>query len=182
MDEVLAHCPDPPKWKMIGLFNDISYGATTNFDLDEILAPKEKGRLSEAEISQTCYTALQVAPIDLLIAYGVKPNAVMGHSSGEITAVYACGAITAAEAILIAYYRGKVVHGISSNLARGMAAVGLGAKAVAKYLQSGVLIGCENSPSSVTLTGDRVILEIVIENILKDQPEIFARVPRVDRA
>jgi acyl transferase domain-containing protein len=122
LDDVLASLPDPPKWKL----------------LDEIMAPKKSSRLSQAELSQPCCTALQIAFVDLLTSWNFKPDAVVGHSSGEIGAAYASGAITSREAILIAYFRGKVMLSLDPSLVGGMAAVGLGAETVTKYLQPGV--------------------------------------------
>jgi acyl transferase domain-containing protein len=63
-----------------------------------------------------------------------------------------------------------------------MAAVGLGAEQVQEYLEPGVLIGCENSPSSVTLTGDKEILDQVVAKIKRDDPSMLARALQVDRA
>lgn len=120
--------------------------------------------------------------VDLLTTWNIKPDAVVGHSSGEIAAAYACGSITSREAILIAYYRGQVVRSLGSTHIGAMAAVGLGAEAVAEYLQPGVIIGCENSPDSTTLTGDKDALEIVMENISKENPETLVRLLQVDRA
>lgn len=137
--------------------------------------------MSEAELSQPCCTALQVALVELLWEYGIKPEAVVGHSSGEIAAAYASGAITRKEAIIIAYYRGKVLQGIDPSRG-GMAAIGLGADEVQPYLQPGVLVGCENSPSSVTLTGDKQVLDEVIAKIKQDDPAMLARALQVDRA
>lgn len=114
--------------------------------------------------------------------WGVEPRAVLGHSSGEIAAAYACGAINSVEAILIAYYRGQVTKGLGKVHAGGMAAVGLGRQDVSSFLQPGVVIGCENSPSSVTLTGDMDTLETVMCNIQDAFPETLVRTLRVECA
>lgn len=105
----------------------------------------------------------------------------MGHSSGEIAAAYACGAITSREAIIIAYYRGKVLLEIDPSVG-GMAAIGLGAQQIKPYLRPGVLVGCENSPNSVTLTGDKEALQGVTEEIKALHPDALVRSLRVDRA
>jgi len=150
--------------------------------LDEILQPKQRTRLSSAEFSQPCCTAIQLALVDLLSKWNVKPAAVVGHSSGEIAAAYACGSITATEAILIAYYRGQVVRGVGSTRHGGMAAIGLGRERVTQYLLSGVAIGCENSPESVTLSGDADTLEDIMGLIRNDHPDVLVRSLRVDCA
>ncbi|WYZ43619.1 hypothetical protein EsH8_VII_000055 [Colletotrichum jinshuiense] len=167
MDEFLHMLPDGPDWNLI----------------DEILAPKSRSRISSAEISQPCCTAIQLALVDLLASYNVKPGAVVGHSSGEIAAAYASGAITAKEAIAIAYYRGKVMLAVDPAKTRGgMTAVGLGSDKVEPYLSNGVMIGCENSPESTTLTGEKEALERVAQQIREANPDILVRELHVDRA
>jgi acyl transferase domain-containing protein len=150
--------------------------------LDEILQPKQQSRLSDAEFSQPCCTAIQIALVDIFSKWNVKPAVVVGHSSGEIAAAYACGSITATEAILIAYYRGQVVRGVGKTRHGGMAAIGLGRERVRKYLLSGVVIGCENSPESVTLSGDAGTLGDIIGQIQNEHPDVLVRLLRVDCA
>lgn len=151
--------------------------------IDQLLASKKASKLSQAEISQPCCTALQVALVDLLARCGVTPAAVVGHSSGEIAAAYACGAITSNEAILIAYYRGKAMLQLDpAKVSGGMAAVGLGADSVTPFLEPGVVVGCENSPNSTTITGDAEVLQRVMKAIKDAHPETLVRALQVDRA
>jgi acyl transferase domain-containing protein len=110
----------------------------------------------------------------------VSPATVVGHSSGEIAAAYACGAITASEAITVAYYRGFIAK--KRSKAGGMAAVGLSRKEVNVFLVSGVVIASENSPSSVTLSGDQVALNYVCSRVKNELPETFVRHLQVDTA
>ena len=63
-----------------------------------------------AEFSQPLCTAIQIALVDTLAALGIQPDAVIGHSSGEIAGAYAAGALTAEEAILSALHRGAVTR------------------------------------------------------------------------
>jgi acyl transferase domain-containing protein len=146
------------------------------------LRPKESSRLSDAEFSQPCCTAIQIGLVDLLASCNIRPAGVVGHSSGEIAAAYACGAITASSAITIAYYRGQAVKELPANLDGGMAAIGLGSDEVTPFLKPGVSIGCENSPESTTLTGDRTVLEEVMESIRAAYPETLVRALRVNCA
>ena len=166
MDAVLSSLPEPPPWTL----------------RDEIMKSRAKSRLLEAEFSQPCCTAIQIALVDLLTKWGVKPAGVVGHSSGEIGAGYAAKVITASEAILIAYNRGLATVGLGNIHRGGMAAVGLGRNEVTPYLRTGVIIGCENSPNSTTLTGDLEILEATMAAIQKDQPEVFVRALQVECA
>lgn len=133
--------------------------------------------IESPELSQPLCTALQVGLVEVLRSWNIHPSAVVGHSSGEIAAAYTTGAITAEQAIKIAYFRGQV-----SKLLRtegGMAAVGLSRDIVADYLEDGVIIACENSPESVTISGDKSIVVKVLSRISEAFPTAFCRHLRV---
>lgn len=54
------------------------------FGTDEMLRTKECSNIDDPEISQTLCTILQIALVNLLRSFGIRPHAVVGHSSGEI--------------------------------------------------------------------------------------------------
>ncbi|EJP66434.1 polyketide synthase, putative [Beauveria bassiana ARSEF 2860] len=167
MQAILQSLPDGPAWSLI----------------DTLLAPKASSRLTEAEISQPCCTAVQVALVDLLGHYGVRPDAVVGHSSGEIAAAYASGAISTEAAMRIAYYRGLVMPLLdATSRLGGMAAIGLKPQDIKPLLQSGVVVGCENSPSNTTITGDKDALDKTMDSIRAAYPGVLVRKLHVDRA
>ncbi|UNI19406.1 Type I Iterative PKS [Purpureocillium takamizusanense] len=119
--------------------------------------------IDRAELSQPATTCLQIALLDLLASFGVRPSVVLGHSSGEIAAAYAAGALSRSSAIKVAYHRGVLSSGLASkwNRSLAMTAVGLSRDHIRPYLDrlqsehgsTHVAIGCVNSPKSVTLTG-----------------------------
>ncbi|RYO89871.1 hypothetical protein DL766_010402 [Monosporascus sp. MC13-8B] len=152
---------------------------------EQLMLPKETSQVYKAELSQPLCTAVQVMVVNHLRRWGVQCAAVIGHSSGEIGAAYACGAITMDEAIICAYLRGRAMNTRKSMMpvrAGGMAAVGLAASDAQKYLVDGVVVGCENSPSSTTLSGDEEKLTGVLEAIKQDRPEVFSKRLAVDMA
>ncbi|KAH6612780.1 PKSKA1, partial [Chaetomium sp. MPI-SDFR-AT-0129] len=147
LDEVLQALPEPPSWTL----------------LEELTAVRTPEALRQPEFSQPLVTALQLAQLDVLNSWGIRPVAVVGHSSGEIAAAAAAGLMTYGDAIKTAYYRGK-----AAKLAKdattaakeaepvGMLAVGIGADAVEPFLrpdEGKVQIACYNSPSSLTMSG-----------------------------
>lgn len=87
----------------------------------ELGRSEAESQLRRTEYSQPACTALQVALVDLLRAWGVAPVAVVGHSSGEIAAAYAAGFLTHDAAIRIAWLRGQVSASVAQN--GGMLAV-----------------------------------------------------------
>jgi acyl transferase domain-containing protein len=143
-------------------------------------APEEESRLHEAEYSQPCLIAIQVALVELLRSWGVSPSAVVGHSSGETAAAFATGAITAEEAILIAYHRGQINRLIKAAHQGSMAAVGLSRRQVEPFLRPGVIIGCENSPENVTLSGESEVLRTILLDIVSQCPGVLSRSLRVE--
>jgi len=67
--------------------------------VEELSKDEKDTRLGEAELSQPATTAIQLALVDLYKSLGIKPTRVVGHSSGEIGAAYAAGALSHEAAI-----------------------------------------------------------------------------------
>ncbi|KAL4896611.1 hypothetical protein BDV59DRAFT_198970 [Aspergillus ambiguus] len=154
---------------------------------EELSKSKEKSDINQPHISQPLCTALQLALTDLLSSWGVRPSAVTGHSSGEIAAAYSTGAISLQDAMVAAYYRGYVAKKVKlehPELCGGMLAVGASAMEVGTIIKSaglsGVGVACENSPSSVTVSGDQNVLDELAA--LLETRELFNRKLRVDVA
>lgn len=148
-DEVLRALPDAPEWSILA----------------ELQKTKETSLLGETLYSQTICTALQLALVDLMAAWGIKPSAVVGHSSGEMGASYAAGILSFENALLAAYYRGRYMSASTdSGVAGGMMAVGLPENECLEELKpyAGRLnIAAVNSPSTMTVSGDKdAILEL----------------------
>ncbi|XXH01498.1 hypothetical protein Hte_007858 [Hypoxylon texense] len=148
-----------------------------SWTIEEILSDtEEKTDIHRPEYSQPLCTAIQIALVDLLARWGVRPVATVGHSSGEIGAAYAAGRISAEGAIAAAYFRGKAAASLRSDGA--MLAVGLGTDAASTYIeQTGVegrvVVACDNSPSSATLSGDYTAI-MKLKSLFDDEM-VFAR-------
>ncbi|KAL7945289.1 putative polyketide synthase [Trichoderma barbatum] len=152
----------------------IRMGATWRL-VDELKKPKETSRINDAELAQPCCTAIQVALVDLLASWGVHPDLVCGHSSGEIAAAYAGGSLTAPEAVKVAYHRGKSVYYLmlkKGTRQGGMLAAGLSEadaqKYLSKYSEQIVNVACINSPTSVTLSGDVAAIDEIASKLEED--------------
>lgn len=165
MDAALQQLPEPPRWTIQGRL---------------LLADQESA--DRAAIAQPLSTAVQIALANLLIKYGVKPCAAVGHSSGEIAAAYVAGSLTMSEAIVCSYLRGLAIERQKSPRKGCMAAVGMSQERASSYLIEGVQVACVNSPSSVTLSGDADAVQQVMESIKSQDAEAFVRKLRVDVA
>ncbi|KAI0803477.1 hypothetical protein GGR55DRAFT_682621 [Xylaria sp. FL0064] len=156
-----------------------------SFSMAELLLHSDEDsmkRINDADIAQPICTAIQIALVDLFAQWNITPKVSIGHSSGEIGAAYAAGLISAPEAILAAFCRGRAV---AAHSPRGsMLAVGLGAHEVEKYLSTfaveDVCIACENSPSSVTLSGKEIPISQLKDKLTSEK--IFARELHTGRA
>ncbi|KAK8074380.1 hypothetical protein PG997_009043 [Apiospora hydei] len=141
----------------------------------------EHGRdINAAEYAQPLCTAIQIGLVNLLRSWNIQPDGVVGHSSGEVAAAYAAGALEMEDALLVAFYRG-----IASNQQTrpgAMAAVGLGRDEVSSLLSNGATIACENSKSSTTISGDLSAVEATLDRVRRHKPEALARKLKVDRA
>lgn len=164
LDNVLQKLPHAPAWSL----------------RKALLDPKETSQINHVTRSQPLCTAIQIAFVDLLRKWGIEAEAVIGHSSGEIAAAYAAGFLTAAEAIIVAYYRGYVV-GHSSTLAYqkgGMVATGLDrdtadSEIEALGLADSIRVACVNSPENVTISGDVEGIDKILAHL--QGKGIFAR-------
>lgn len=164
-------------------------GATWSL-LEELNRDKKTTKVHATEISIPVCVALQIALVRLLEAWGITPAGVASHSSGEIAAAFAVGALTHRQAIATAYWRAVLVADESKRVPGApkgaMAAVGLGVDAVQAYLnritkESGKAgVACVNSPQSVTVSGDSDAVQ-EIEDMCK-QDGVFARRLKVQQA
>ncbi|KAL2845909.1 hypothetical protein BJY01DRAFT_177125 [Aspergillus pseudoustus] len=149
--------------------------------LSELCRPKADSRVNEPEFSQPLCTAIQLALVDVLNEFGVLPSAVLGHSSGEIAAAYAAGAVSFKDAITIAYHRGRLAGElVAGNTSPGaMIAVGAAPDVAEKHINTigsahgRMRVACFNSPSSVTVSGDVAAIDRLKE--LLDGEGVFNR-------
>ncbi|KAL1869097.1 Type I Iterative PKS [Diaporthe australafricana] len=150
----------------------------------------ETTKIDQPLYSQTLCTVLQVALVDLLASWNLAPKRVIGHSSGEIGAAYAAGALDRESAWKVAYYRGVVsAKPAADNMRGAMMAIGCTADEVAPLVaqvneklgaDGELVIACYNSPHSLTLSGDEAKIDALVE--AASSKKLFARKLRVARA
>lgn len=147
--------------------------------MQELLADEGGSRINETRIAQPAIFALQVALSRLWQSWGIVPDAIVGHSVGEIAAAHVAGALSLSDAVRVIFHRSRLqarTAGHGTMLAVGLPsdeAVGL-----IKGREGSVSLGAVNSPRSATLSGDRGVLEEIARGLEKQ--EIFCRFLRVD--
>ncbi|KAJ6787270.1 hypothetical protein PWT90_05863 [Aphanocladium album] len=155
--------------------------------IDELICNKAESIVHLAHIAQPICTAVQLGLVELFNSWNIKPSAVIGHSSGEIAAAYATGAITLQEAMSAAYFRGHYAAQIKSrnpDLRGAMLAVGAGATEISSTIKTmglfSIAVACENSPNSITISGDEGQIDQLSAQL--ERQSIFVRKLRVDVA
>ncbi|KAJ0124007.1 uncharacterized protein J7T55_012480 [Diaporthe amygdali] len=161
----------------------------------ELVKPEGETRIHDPRFAQPLTCAVQIAVVNLLNQWGVKPDAgVVGHSSGEIPAAYAAGMLSERQAITVAYFRG---FSITSTLEKndtlwadaGMLAVGLGSEEALKRVKQlesqsssprDLVVACDNSPDSVTISGATSGLDALATKLVAEGT--FARKLKVPKA
>lgn len=170
-DSVLQSLPEPdrPDWSIV----------------QELLKPEDpvESRLGETRLSQPICTALQIALVDLLRTWGIKPKAVCGHSSGEVAAAYSANILSLEAAMVVAYYRGfhmsqKQTPGKDgkAQVTGGMIAVGMSEADTVSELSKfdgRLCLAAVNASSSVTVSGDLDAIEELHADLSKRG--VFAR-------
>ncbi|KAI1389501.1 putative polyketide synthase [Hypoxylon trugodes] len=156
---------------------------------EELGRSESTSKIDDPEISQALTTVLQVALVKLVRGFGLRPTAVVGHSSGEIAAAFAGGYISSESAWKLAYLRGfcaATLINLSHDGTRGaMMAVGMPENDASGLLEAakkegrdfGVSIACVNSPRSVTVAGEEDLIDKL--KLRLDEQKVFARKLRV---
>lgn len=145
--------------------------------LEELRADETRTRMGETAVAQPANFAIQVALAEQLKHFGIEPDAVIGHSAGEVAAQYLAGVLTFEEATRVIYHRSRLQQR-TSGLGR-MLAVGCNAESLRQTLGDEGLIGPRvsiaaiNSPSALTLAGDGDLLDSIARRLTN--AGVFAR-------
>ncbi|KAI1486250.1 hypothetical protein F5X96DRAFT_673827, partial [Biscogniauxia mediterranea] len=159
------------------------------WQLVDVLFSAGAAEINKPEYSQPLCTVLQIALVDLMSAFGIKPKAVLGHSSGEIAVGYCAGVLSQESALKVAFHRGRLAAKLRKSAnSMSMMAAGVTRDEAISYLEvlvqkfgtSRVDIACVNSAKNITLSGDEAQLNYLEKLLQADQR--FARKLRVDTA
>jgi acyl transferase domain-containing protein/NADP-dependent 3-hydroxy acid dehydrogenase YdfG/acyl carrier protein len=159
---------------------DDAFGECSGWSiLSELLADESNSAMARTEIAQPANALLQVALTRLWRTWGVQPDAVLGHSVGELGAAYAAQALSLHDTMVVAYHRSRLQKRLAGR--GSMLAVGLTmaqASALAERFQGLVSVAAVNAPSSATLAGDAQALQMIAAKL--DDAGVFNRFLQVE--
>ncbi|KAJ4490129.1 acyl transferase domain-containing protein [Lentinula aciculospora] len=147
--------------RVIDLLEPI-YQTEAGFSLVEAL---EHGNFDTSDRVQSVTYAIQIGLLHVLRSRGLEPQAVIGHSVGEIAASVAAGCLTPKEGALVVIRRAKLyaqVQGLG-----GMALVNLPFAQVTEELsgRTDLVAAIDSSPSTCVVSGDEAAVAKYVEDL-----------------
>ena len=107
-------------------------------------------RLDETAIAQPALFAVELALAELLMAWGLAPQAMMGYSLGEYVAATVGGMLTPEDALDIVAHRAQMIQGLEAG---AMLAVPLEEEVVTSYLDGALSLAGVNGPQQSVVAG-----------------------------
>uniref|UniRef100_A0A665X7T0 Mycolipanoate synthase-like n=1 Tax=Echeneis naucrates TaxID=173247 RepID=A0A665X7T0_ECHNA len=134
--------------------------------LDTLESEFESSDFQNAEVVQPLLFAIQVGITSLLRRWGVKPDAILGHSVGEVAAAHCSGLISLEDAVKVIYVRSTLQSKVTGGkmLVVSNVAVSEVAALLPRYSDR-VCLAAFNSPQSCTLSGDADAIKSLHEEL-----------------
>ena len=132
---------------------------------DDWLAERPAVPLDDVARAQPLIFAVDYALSRMVISWGVRPAAVLGHSVGEAVGAVLTGVVSLADAARMLAERVELIAGAPPG---GMLAVAASRESMAPYLTERVVVGAVNGPQQLLLAGPDPDLEQVTARLLDD--------------
>ncbi|WP_308204028.1 SDR family NAD(P)-dependent oxidoreductase [Goodfellowiella coeruleoviolacea] len=120
---------------------------------------RDEHALRRVDVVQPALFAVMVSLAEVWRAHGIEPDAVVGHSQGEIAAACVAGALTLADAARVVALRSRALAALAGR--GGMVSVPLPADQVSG-LVDGLAVAAINGPQSTVVSGDPEALEVLL--------------------
>jgi acyl transferase domain-containing protein/acyl carrier protein len=146
-----------------------------------LLADSSEKSLERIDVVQPTIFAVQVALVELWKDWGITPDAVCGHSMGEVAAAYTAGILTLEDAVKIVCLRSQLLKELTGK--GGMLATELSpaqAEDMLKGIENEISIAAINGPNATVLSGSLEKLQEIKEVL--DSRYLFCRWVKVDVA
>ncbi|HEX4587062.1 MAG TPA: type I polyketide synthase [Mycobacterium sp.] len=118
------------------------------------------GPLDRVDVVQPVLFAVMVSLAAQWEALGIHPDAVLGHSQGEIAAAYVAGALSLRDAAKVVTLRSKAISAIAGT--GGMVSIPRPVERVLALIEpwrQSISVAAQNGPSSIVVTGNAAALD-----------------------
>ncbi|GAA1160419.1 hypothetical protein GCM10009654_15860 [Streptomyces hebeiensis] len=154
---------------------DREIAALTGWSLvEEMSADEADSRMAQTWLAQPANFAVQVGLAALWRAHGVRPEAIVGHSTGEVAAFHEAGVYSLRDAARVIVHRSRLQQRLVGT--GTMLAVGLPEDEAARRARPYgdlVSVAAVNSPAAVTLAGDEAALTSLADELRTE--DVFAK-------
>ncbi|WP_443987378.1 type I polyketide synthase [Mycobacterium marinum] len=130
--------------------------------LQSVLWGDNQALLNSTEFAQPALFAVEVAMLQLLRHWGIRPDFVLGHSVGEIAAAYAAQVLSLSDAALVVAARGRLMQSLPAGGV--MFAVAATEDEVTPQLVDGAGIAAINAPGSVVISGTQEAVTPIVND------------------
>ncbi|MEU5980663.1 acyltransferase domain-containing protein, partial [Streptomyces sp. NPDC047315] len=122
-----------------------------DWSLSEVLTGSDEAWLGRVDVVQPVLWAVMVSLAGVWRDAGVEPDAVVGHSQGEIAAAVVAGRLSLEDGARIVALRSRALRSLAGHGA--MASIGLDPEAAEEHLTPGVSVAAINAPSQIVVSG-----------------------------
>jgi acyl transferase domain-containing protein/acyl carrier protein len=149
--------------------------------LEELAGERSESRLDEIDVVQPALFAIQVALCELWQSWGITPDAVVGHSMGEVAAAHVAGILSLEDAIRVICHRSQLLKPFRGQ--GSMLVTELSPDQARDWLRgydTNIAIAVINSPTTTVLSGDSKAVNEVMESLQRQN--LFCKLVKVDVA
>ncbi|MFC9328318.1 SDR family NAD(P)-dependent oxidoreductase [Kitasatospora sp. NPDC057015] len=131
--------------------------------VDWSLTEELDGPLDRVDVVQPALWAVMVSLAELWRSHGVRPDAVIGHSQGEIAAAYVAGALSLEDSAKVVALRSRALTVLAGTGA--MASLALPAERVRELLEpyaGAATVAATNGPLSTVISGSPEAVDAIV--------------------
>lgn len=149
--------------------------------MEVLLSEPSESKLDNIAWVQPAIFAIQVALAELLHSWGIIPDAVTGHSMGEVAAAHMAGILSLEDAIQVICLRSQRLIDLSGKGAMMVTELSADqAKAVLAGYENDISIAAINGPTSTVFSGDPEKMKAIMDTL--ERQHLFCRWVKVDVA
>lgn len=149
--------------------------------MEVLINEQAEERFNEIDVIQPAIFAIQLALAELWKSWGITPDAVVGHSMGEVAAAYTAGILNLKDAVQVVCSRSLLLKQLGGQ--GSMMVTDLTPEQAQEWIkgyEDDIAIAAINSPTSTVLSGDPEKMNEIMDALEKQN--FFCRMVKVDVA